>query len=93
MDYNTVPTTVFTPLEYGTCGMSEEVSIATYGEKNIEVYHSNIQPLEWTVPHREENACYIKIICNKLENEKVVGIHILAPNAGEILQGFAVAMK
>lgn len=88
-----MPTTVFTPLEYASCGMSEDDANRTYGEENIEVYHANIQPLEWTVPHREENACYVKIMCNKLDSERVVGIHVLAPNAGEIMQGFAVAMR
>jgi len=49
--------------------------------------------LEWTVPHRPENTCYAKLICNKTENEKVIGFHLVGPNAGEITQGFAVAMK
>lgn len=37
MDYQKVPTTVFTPLEYSCCGMSEEDAIAKFGEENIEV--------------------------------------------------------
>lgn len=37
MDYVNVPTTVFTPLEYGTIGLSEEAAIAKYGEDDIEV--------------------------------------------------------
>ena len=40
MDYNAVPTTVFTPLEYGAIGYSEEEAIAAFGEANIEVTHS-----------------------------------------------------
>merc|ERR1712070_1040302 len=52
MDYSKVPTTVYTPLEYGACGMPEELAIEKYGEKNIEVFHSYYKPLEWTVPHR-----------------------------------------
>ena len=52
MDYTQVPTTVYTPLEYGACGLPEEVAIETYGEANIEVFHSYYKPLEWTVPHR-----------------------------------------
>ena len=36
-DYVNVPTTVFTPLEYGSVGLSEEAAIAQYGEENIEV--------------------------------------------------------
>ncbi|XP_039617756.1 thioredoxin reductase 1, cytoplasmic-like [Polypterus senegalus] len=92
-DYNNVPTTVFTPLEYGACGRSEEKAIEAFGEENIEVYHSSFWPLEWTVPNKGKDACYAKIICNKQDNDRIVGFHILGPNAGEITQGFAVAMK
>lgn len=93
MDYVNVPTTVFTPLEYGCCGLSEEDAITKYGEQDIEVYHTNFTPLEWTVPHRETNACYCKLVCVPSQNQKVVGFHILGPHAGEVTQGFAVAIK
>jgi len=92
-DYETIPTTVFTPLEYGCIGLSEEDATAKYGAEDIEVYHAHFTPLEWTVPHREENACYAKLICVKSQKEKVVGFHVLGDNAGEITQGFAVAMR
>ena len=93
MDYLAVPTTVFTPLEYGAIGLSEEEAIQTFGETNIEVYHANFWPLEWTVPKRSESVCYAKLICDLKNNERVVGLHIAGPNAGEITQGYAVAMK
>lgn len=92
-DYATVPTTVFTPLEYGCIGLSEEDAIAKYGAGDIEVYHSFLTPLEVTVPKRDENTGYAKLICVKSQNEKAVGFHILSPNAGEITQGFAIGMK
>jgi len=92
-NYDFVPTTVFTPLEYGSCGYSEEAAIEKYGEENIEVYHSNFTPLEFTVPHRPENECYAKLICNKADEERVVGFHVLGPNAGEVTQGFSLAFK
>ena len=92
-DYVNVCTTVFTPLEYGTCGLSEEDAIQQYGEDNLEVYHQNFWPLEWTVAHRPENSCYLKLICVKSEAEKVVGFHYLGPNAGEVTQGFGIALK
>ncbi len=40
MDYHAVPTTVFTPVEYGSCGYSEEMAKETFGEENIEVNNS-----------------------------------------------------
>ncbi|XP_074127549.1 thioredoxin reductase 1, cytoplasmic isoform X1 [Sminthopsis crassicaudata] len=92
-DYDNVPTTVFTPMEYGSCGLSEEKAIEKFGEENIEVYHSYFWPLEWTIPSRDNNKCYAKIICHVKDNERVVGFHVLGPNAGEVTQGFAAALK
>ncbi|KAI1890469.1 hypothetical protein AGOR_G00154030 [Albula goreensis] len=57
-DYVNVPTTVFTPLEYGCCGLSEEKALELYGQENIEVFHSLFWPLEFTVPNRDNNKCY-----------------------------------
>ncbi|EHA99506.1 Thioredoxin reductase 1, cytoplasmic [Heterocephalus glaber] len=99
-DYENVPTTVFTPLEYGACGLSEEKAVEKFGEENVEasslffcVYHSFFWPLEWTVPSRDNNKCYAKIVCNLQDDERVVGFHILGPSAGEVTQGFAAALK
>ncbi|XP_036747046.2 thioredoxin reductase 1, cytoplasmic isoform X1 [Manis pentadactyla] len=92
-DYENVPTTVFTPLEYGSCGLSEEKAVEKFGEENIEIYHSYFWPLEWAIPSRDNNKCYAKIICNIKDNERVVGFHVLGPNAGEVTQGFAAALK
>ncbi|KAL7832958.1 hypothetical protein SRHO_G00299760 [Serrasalmus rhombeus] len=92
-DYVNVPTTVFTPLEYGSCGLPEERAVELYGQENLEVFHSLFWPLEYTVPNRDNNRCYAKIICNKLDNDRVIGFHYLGPNAGEVTQGFGTAMK
>jgi len=92
-DYSGVPTTVFTPLEYSCCGLSEEDALEKYGDEDVEVYHSNFGPLEWTVAQHDSNTCYMKVICLISENERVIGIHFLGPNAGEVMQGFATAMK
>ena len=70
-DYVNICTTVFTPLEYGCCGLSEEEAGAEYGEDDLEVYHQNFWPLEWTVAHKPENNCYLKLICVK--SQKVRG--------------------
>lgn len=67
-DYVNVPTTVFTPLEYGSVGLSEEDAIKQYGAGDIEVYHSKLTPLEVTVPKRDDNMGYAKLICVKSLN-------------------------
>jgi len=92
-DYSNVPTTVFTPLEYSCCGLSEEDAITRYGEDSIEVYHTNFGPLEWTVPQHDSNTCYMKVICDLNDDQRVIGLHYLGPNAGEVMQGFAAAIK
>ncbi|XP_032254445.1 thioredoxin reductase 2, mitochondrial isoform X1 [Phoca vitulina] len=60
MDYDNVPTTVFTPLEYGCVGLSEEEAVARHGEEHVEVYHAYYKPLEFTVAQRDASQCYIK---------------------------------
>jgi thioredoxin reductase (NADPH) len=66
-----VPTTVFTPLEYGCCGISEEDAKKQYGEENINVYHNVFIPLEFAVPERMDIPhCYLKMIC--LKSDEVV---------------------
>jgi len=93
MDYKKVPTTVFTPIEYGCCGLSEEEALAVYGAEKVEVFHTNFWPLEWTVAKRPDNASYGKLICDKSDNDRVLGFHYLGPNAGEVTQGYAGMIK
>lgn len=94
MGYETIPTTVFTPLEYGCIGYSEEDAIKKFGEENIKVYVSVFKPLEYTFSQtREDDRSYAKLIVNLNDNDRVVGLHYLGLHAGEVTQGFAVAMK
>lgn len=72
-----VATTVFTPLEYGCIGLSEEDAKTKYTEEDLEVYHSHFTPLEWTLPHREENACYAKLVCVKSLNVSFQATHLI----------------
>jgi pyruvate/2-oxoglutarate dehydrogenase complex dihydrolipoamide dehydrogenase (E3) component len=107
MDYDKIPTTVFTPVEYGTCGLSEEDAIARFGEENIETYLFEFASLEAGAAHRQKHPntreneadvelsppCLSKLVCLKSEGERLIGFHYVGPNAGEITQGFAVAVK
>ena len=81
MDYHKVPTTVYTPLEYGMVGFAEEAAVAALGEECVEVYHQYFKPLEWRLayPRRSTSTCYAKLICDKSDNERVVGLHIVGP--------------
>lgn len=92
MSYKYVPTTVFTPIEYGACGYSEEDARAKFGDENIVAYGSVYKPLEWNLNYNRVQNCYAKVVVNKSDNNKIVGLHFLGPHAGEVTQGFAVAI-
>jgi pyruvate/2-oxoglutarate dehydrogenase complex dihydrolipoamide dehydrogenase (E3) component len=94
MDYEKVCTTVFTPIEYSCVGISEDDAIARYGAENIEVYHREFLPLEWSLsPGRSHSNGFAKAVVDKTPAENVLGIHYIGPNAGEVMQGYGVAMK
>mmetsp|Transcript_16501 Transcript_16501/g.32031 ORF Transcript_16501/g.32031 Transcript_16501/m.32031 type:complete len:600 (+) Transcript_16501:11-1810(+) len=93
VDMRCIPTAVFAGLEYSCVGLSEDDAREQYGDA-IEVYHTHFTPLQWTVPHnREYNVCYTKVVVNKEENERVLGIHLLSPEAGEVVQAYGICLK
>jgi thioredoxin reductase (NADPH) len=94
MDYNSICTTVFTPIEYSCVGVSEDDALSKYGADSIEVYHREFVPLEWSMSlSRGHHSSFAKIIVDKTPNENVLGIHYVGPHAGEVMQGYGVAMK
>jgi pyruvate/2-oxoglutarate dehydrogenase complex dihydrolipoamide dehydrogenase (E3) component len=94
MDYEKICTTVFTPIEYSCVGISEDEAIERFGEANIEVYLREFLPLEWSLsPSRSHSNGFAKVVVDKTPAENVLGIHYLGPNAGEVMQGYGVAMK
>jgi len=93
MDHLMVPTTVFTPMEYSCVGHCEEDALKIFGENNIEVFHAYYRPLEFNVCDKSSSNCYIKLICMRDFPRKIIGLHFVGPNAGEVMQGFACAIK
>lgn len=96
MDYGNIATTVFTPLEYGMVGLSEEQAREKWADSWSEdqIVSKVAQPLEWVLaPGRanDANKGFFKVIMSP--NGKIVGFHYLGPNAGEILQAMALAVK
>lgn len=85
MNYNLIATTIFTPIEYGTIGLSEEDAYKQFGEENVDCWLTTFKPLEWNFSsHHNAEICYIKLLTNKLDKERVIGLHYLGPNAGEV---------
>lgn len=67
MDYNLIPTTVFSKIEYSFAGLSEEEAIKKFGEEQIEVYHKELTPLERSIYEDNREIAYLKVICLKDE--------------------------
>lgn len=52
---------MFTPLEYGCVGLSEEAALEAHGADDVDVLHAFYKPLEYTVPQRDASHCYMKV--------------------------------
>lgn len=89
VDHTFVPTAVFSQPEIGTVGMTEHSALA-HGYA-IDVYKSSFRPLKNTLSGRDERALFKLIVDSK--NDRVLGCHIFGPEAAEIIQIVAVAMK
>lgn len=91
LDYNTIPTVIFSHPPIGTVGMTEDAAVTQFGAEQVKVYHSNFTPMYSAITaHRE--PCRMKLICVG-DDEKVVGLHGVGFGVDEMIQGFAVAIK
>lgn len=91
MDYNLIPTVVFSHPPIGTIGLTEAEAIAQYGETDVKVYQSGFTAM-YTAVTQHRQPCKMKLVCAG-ENEVVVGLHGIGFAVDEMIQGFAVAMK
>lgn len=91
MDYNLVPTVVFSHPAIGTIGLSEPEAIAQYGAENVKVYTSSFTAM-YTAVTAHRQPCRMKLVCVG-EDEKIVGLHGIGYAVDEMIQGFSVAIK
>lgn len=91
MDYELVPTVVFSHPPIGTMGLTEPQAKERFGDDNVKVYTSSFTAM-YTAVTRHRQPCKMKLVCAG-EEEQVVGIHGIGFGMDEILQGFAVAVK
>ena len=89
LDYKYVPTAVFTHPSVGTVGWTEEDARRHFGE--VRLYKSHFRPMRHTMTGRDERS-FMKLIVDAA-TDQVVGLHMVGPDAAEITQGFAVAMR
>jgi glutathione reductase (NADPH) len=91
MDYSDIPTAVFSHPPIGTVGLTEEQAVEQYGREQIQTFTSRFNPLVHMLTETKV-ATLVKLIVNKAD-DKVLGCHLIGHDAGEIIQGFAVAVK
>ena len=89
MDYENIPTAVFSQPELATVGLTEQQARDKYS--NIKVYESDFRPMFETLG-QGKGRVYIKLIVDSA-TDRVVGCHMVGEHAAEIIQGIAIAIK
>ena len=90
LDYENIPTVIFSHPPIGTVGLTEAVALHRHGPA-VKVYTRSFVPLYHAITARKPRTL-MKLVTIGPE-EKVVGVHIIGPGADEMLQGFAVAVR
>ncbi|KAI8881753.1 hypothetical protein K501DRAFT_222424 [Backusella circina FSU 941] len=91
LDYENIPTVVFSHPTAGTVGLTEEQARKRFGDENVKTYTSKFTNMYFSMLEHKEPTAY-KLVCAGAD-EKVVGVHILGRGSDEILQGFGVAVR
>ena len=89
LDYRMIPTAVFSLPNIGTVGLSEEQAIEA-GHK-VKIFESRFRPMKLTLTENPERTL-MKLVVDA-DSDRVLGCHMVGPEAGEIVQGLAVALK
>ncbi len=89
MDHANVPSAVFSQPPIGAVGLTEEEARRQYGE--VDIYSARFKPMKNTLSGRDERTL-MKLVVDA-RSERVLGCHMLGPDAPEIMQGLAIAVK
>jgi glutathione reductase (NADPH) len=89
IDHEHVPTAVFAHPNLATVGLSEEQARSRYGE--VDLYKTYFRPLKLTMTEKKERV-FMKLVVDRA-SQRVVGAHMIGSDAGEIIQGVAIAVK
>jgi glutathione reductase (NADPH) len=89
VDYDMIPTAVFSTPEIGTVGLSEQQAVARFGK--VDLYKGTFRPMKAILAGRDERTV-MKLVVDEA-SQRVVGVHVLGPDAAEIVQMAAVALR
>ncbi len=89
VDYDNVPSAVFSHPPLATVGLTEAEARARFGA--IDIYKSSFRPLKHTLSGRDERT-FMKLVVEP-KSDRVLGCHMIGADAGEIIQGLAVAIQ
>ena len=89
VDHENVPTAIFAHPNVATVGLSEEKARERHGR--VDVYKASFRALKHTLGASQEKV-FMKLVVDAA-SQKVVGAHMIGPDAGEIIQGVAIAVK
>jgi glutathione reductase (NADPH) len=89
LDYEGIPTAIFSNPNIGTVGLSEAKARERVGE--VDVYRTTFGSLRHQLTGSGEQVL-MKLVVDR-KTERVLGVHMVGPDAGEIIQGFAVALR
>ncbi|GGI54887.1 glutathione-disulfide reductase [Oxalicibacterium solurbis] len=89
VSYDNIPTAVFSHPNVGTVGLSEDEARRRHG--TLRIYKSEFRALKSTISGSSERVL-MKLVVDEA-SDCVLGVHLVGPDAGEIVQGFAVALN
>ncbi len=89
VDYNLIPTAVFSLPNIATVGLSEEQARADGFA--VQIFKSSFRPMKLSLSEQQERI-FIKLIVDE-KTDRILGCHMVGPDAGELMQGIAVALK
>lgn len=90
MSYENIPTAVFTTPEAATVGLTEAEAKEKHGD-DMKVFYTRFRPMYYTLAGKDEKTMMKLIV--QASTDKVIGAHMVGPNAAEIIQGVAIAVK
>ncbi len=89
VDHETIPTAVFSQPEIGTVGLTEAQARARFAQ--VDIYKTNFRPMRHTLSGRDERMLMKLVV--EAESDRVVGCHIVGPDAAEMAQVLAIAVR